>query len=456
MSSARAMSSLFRRLVLIQLVTVTAAILLLSLRSYYQLFDSISLHHWPSYFAKWIARLEADNTDPARAGVMAQNIADVAAEGFEGASRDDVVYKVWRADGVVLAQSHAIAWPAPASINVLASHGDAWRQSGWYLGTAWSPDHALVATVGINYHLEHLISQMWLKQGTSYLVVMVSFLVGSWIALRLALRPLRRLAGSIAHRPPGDLTALDTAGAPHELQPIIDSFNTLLAQFRSLLETERAFIANAAHALRTPIAAISAQAHVLIAEPDDSGRHMAAAALQLGVRRSARVIQRLLLLSKLDTAPGQFRPEPGDVAVMIREVIRTQSERIHGGGQQLSLRLQELPRRYFRDALATALECLIDNAIRYAPGARIEVAAHAEGDETVITVADDGPGIPAELRSRAFNRFDRLGRSDEEGSGLGLAIVLHVSQLHGGSAQLRSPTSGTGSVFEMRLPLLEI
>lgn len=455
MSSGRAVPSLFRRLVLMQLVIVTAAISLLCLRAYYQLYDSLALQHWPPFFAEWIARLEADNTDPARAGVMARNIAQVATEGLEG-PRDDVVYKVWRANGVVLAQSQAMAWPAPASIKALASDDHAWEQSGWYIGTAWSPNHAVVAAVAIDYHLQRMIGEIWLKQGMSYLVVMVSVLGASWVAMRFALQPLRRLATSIAHRPPGDLTALDAAGGPRELQPIIDSFNTLLAQFRSLLETERAFIANAAHELRTPIAAISAQAHVLIAEPDDSGRRMAAAALQLGVRRSARVIQRLLLLSKLDTAPGQFQPESGDIAVMIREVVRTQLERVHSRGQQLSLQLQELPRRYFRDALATALECLIDNAIRYAPGARIEVVARAEDHETVITVADEGPGIPAELRSRAFNRFDRLGRSDEEGSGLGLAIVLHVSQLHGGSVQLRSPTNGIGSVFEMRLPLPEI
>jgi signal transduction histidine kinase len=412
------------------------------------------MNYWPTFFANWLARLEGGNADPARAGVIAQNLIEMSADEF-GKSSEDFEFKIWRADGTVLTQSRTVSWSPRITPEALTSGGTL-ADSGWHVAAAWTADHAIAVAVGINYHGMRIARDMFLQDAWQTLVLIVTFLGGSWIAVRLTLRPLRRFAGSIADRAPGDLTALATSGY-RELRPIVDSFNTLLSKFRSLLQTERAFVANAAHELRTPIAAISAQAHVLISEPDDSGRHTAAAALQLGVKRSARVIRRLLLLSKLDTAPEQFHSESGDVAATIREIAHAQLERAHGRGQQLCLQLRELPRLYFRDALEAAVECLIDNAIRYTPpGTRIDVVCHAEGYETVIAVGDDGPGIPAELRSRVFNRFDRLGRSDEEGSGLGLSIVCHVSQLHGGSVQLRSPENGTGSIFEMRLPLPKV
>jgi len=453
MSIQRASPSLFRRLVLVQLATFCLSMLGLSVHELYESFvGERGVLRWPLHLAGWIGRLEDRPTDRARTGLMAQNALNLAAESLD-APGADLEFQVWRPDGVVVAQSRIVSWPASISSQALAS-GKTLQHSGWYVGAAWAPDHTIAVAVGINYHTRHLVREMLLRVSWQIVVVVGCFLVGSSIALRLTLRPVRRLAGSIAHRAPGDLSALETKNGYRELLPIVDAFNTLLSQFRSLLQTERAFVANAAHELRTPIAAIGAQAHVLISEPDDSGRRTAAAALQSGIRRSARVIHRLLLLSKLDTASDQFHPESGDVAATIREITDNQLERIHARGQRLSLQLDDLPRLYFRDALEAAVECLIDNAIRYTPpGARIEVVARAEDHETVIVVGDDGPGIPAELRSRAFNRFDRLGRSDEEGSGLGLAIVRHVSQLHGGIVRLRSPTKGSGSIFEMRLPL---
>jgi hypothetical protein len=198
MSATATPPSLFRRLILVQLAAFTAAILLLVVRHYYLDFVSPEGEkHWPTYFAQWIARL-ASTVDPTRVGVTAQIMSDMAIDGMAIAP-EDAAYKVWRSDGLVVAQSHTTSWPAPVSPQALVTT-DTVTHDGWHIGAAWSPDHTIAAAFGINLHDPRGLYQLVLRAGSQYLVIVVGFLGGSWMALQLSLRPVRRVASSIAHR----------------------------------------------------------------------------------------------------------------------------------------------------------------------------------------------------------------------------------------------------------------
>jgi signal transduction histidine kinase len=279
--------------------------------------------------------------------------------------------------------------------------------------------------------------------------------VASWVAARTGLAPLRRLAQQIDRRSPGDLTPVASPAPYVEVEPIMRALNAQLEATARLLDTERRFFAEAAHELRTPLAVLSAQAHVVANESDAARRREALAALEQGIERAARVVSRLLTLARLDASAPSERLEPIDVGELTEEIVEGLMPRAAQSGHELALTEAGpiiLPAS--EAALQAAVENLVDNALRYTPpGTAIRVATRREGDACVVEVADDGPGIDAEHHGRVFGRFERLGRRGEDGTGLGLAIVRRVAEIHGGTAGFQPGAGGRGCRFQIRLPL---
>ena len=269
-----------------------------------------------------------------------------------------------------------------------------------------------------------------------------------WLALRSGIRPLRQLAKAVSERDPNDLSSLGVQPPQKELKPLVAAFEHLLVQLRQKVLLERSFVHDAAHEMRTPMAAIAAQAHVLAHTNDPSARFLAAAALEQVLERAAHLNQQLLELAVLDdgSIPPRHRQ---DVVKLVQQSLATAIPRASKQGLELSLDAPEqLEQSLDLSAFQSVLNNLLDNAMRYVPrGGRITVILATSPFGWVLTVADDGPGMTSEQRARAFDRFWRGNDIDKPGSGLGLSIVRRAARRMGAAIRIDDGLDGRGVAF---------
>ena len=267
------------------------------------------------------------------------------------------------------------------------------------------------------------------------------------------LRPLRRLSDLVAARHGDDLSPLGFDARYGELQPVVRAIDGLLLQLQQKVIREHAFVQDAAHELRTPIAVISAHVHVLAVANTDLERRAAERDLERAIARSCHLIEQLLEIARLDGAPV-----PTTGAVDLAHVARqTLGEMVHAALErdiELTLHAPDsLPFVLELSPFKSILDNLINNAIRYSDrGGRIVIELARENDTLFLTVADNGPGIPDHERALVFERFYRGHAQDAVGSGLGLAIVRQAVSRLGGQVQIATGLDGTGCRFVVQIP----
>lgn len=276
-----------------------------------------------------------------------------------------------------------------------------------------------------------------------------------WLAVRTGMRPLRRFTRRIREMDAGQ--ALEPLGMDlryAELRPLGQAFDTLLLRLRERLQREQAFVHDAAHELRTPLAVIAAQAHVLAHAPAPEMRAEAAAAMSTAIARSAHLSQQLLDLAALDGRPSE-PPDVVDLSSLSAQLLAAQVGLARSRDIALSLDApDQLPVRLDRAAFQSILQNLLDNALRYVhEGSRIEIELDPiASDGLRLVVADDGPGIDAQDRAKIFDRFWRGSGHDQPGSGLGLAIVRQAATRLGGHISVGTGLDGRGLRFELTVP----
>ncbi len=278
----------------------------------------------------------------------------------------------------------------------------------------------------------------------------------TWFAVGWGLTPIRALAAQVRRRAPESLQPLDPSTAPREARPLVDALNALFARVTRTLEREQRFAGDAAHELRTPLAAIKTHLEVALASATPAERLEALHSAVRGCDRASRLMEQLLTLARLD-APGEaVEPEPVDVAEIARATVQaatpTAAKREIGlgvtGERAVDARING-----HRPLLEVLLRNLVDNALRYSPpGTRVDVEVGRHGDRVVLRVTDQGPGIPATERERILEPFHRILGSGEEGSGLGLSIVARIADLHGATLRLEDPDHGGGLVVHVAFP----
>ena len=267
----------------------------------------------------------------------------------------------------------------------------------------------------------------------------------AWWLTGLALRPLQRVAAGVRQRDEQSLEPLPTAGLPEEVAPLVSALNALLQRLQRSLDTQRAFVADAAHELRSPLTALKLQLQLLKRADGEAGRAEAAEALAAGIDRAARLVEQLLTLARTEPGAAPVPLQPLDLSELVREAVADTVPLALARGTALELQADApvtVPGE--RAALRALVRNLADNAVRYSPpGTRVELRVAVEEGQPTLTVDDAGPGIPPAERERVFDRFYRRGQSDEPGTGLGLAIVRGVAQQHGASVTLGdSPLGG--------------
>lgn len=272
---------------------------------------------------------------------------------------------------------------------------------------------------------------------------------GIWIAIRLAMRPVGRLAHDISERSSHNLSPLATAGQPAELAPIANAVASLLKRLSAALDAERAFAASSAHELRTPIAGALAQTQVLAAELGDQPAGRRLKEVESSLRHLAHLSEKLLQLARLDAGFAQAQTA-SDLLPALRLVVRD-FQPSSAMPSRVTLHVCDglvLVRRINLDAFAIAVRNLIQNALLHGePGGPVEVIA---GPGQQVRVINRGPLVPTEMLPRITEPF-RRGVTSAAGTGLGLSIVRAIMDQTGGTLTLRSPASGRGDGFEAML-----
>jgi two-component system OmpR family sensor kinase/two-component system sensor histidine kinase QseC len=271
-----------------------------------------------------------------------------------------------------------------------------------------------------------------------------------WWLAALTLRPLAQVAQAVAERDHDSLAPLPAAGLPDELAPLVRELNDLLARLGQALDAQRAFVADAAHELRSPLTALKLQLRLLARAGDEAARAEAERALAEGIERAAWLVEQLLALARSEPGAPALPAKPVDLAELARGALAATVPLASARGSELAL-FADAPVVVDGDAaaLAALLRNLVDNAVRHSPpGTRVEVrVGHVDG-RPQVTVDDAGPGIPAEERARVFDRFYRRDPSAADGTGLGLAIVRRVAERHGATVMLDdSPLGGLRATF---------
>jgi signal transduction histidine kinase len=252
---------------------------------------------------------------------------------------------------------------------------------------------------------------------------------------------------------------------PPELHPLVSATNGLMARLGQALASQRHFLADAAHELRTPIAALRLQLQLLERAGGEAQRRPALLELRAGVERAQRMVEQLLQLSRLAPDAPTLACSPVNLNELTRSVVSLFSARadergvdlgvVHAGVQTTDTGpTAELTVQGDGPQLTILLSNLVDNALRHTPaGGRVDVTADARHGPARLTVTDSGPGIAPSERQRVFDRFYR-GNADAHsgGSGLGLAIVKAVAEQHGASVELGEAPGGSGLQVTVRFP----
>jgi signal transduction histidine kinase len=305
---------------------------------------------------------------------------------------------------------------------------------------------------------EPRITGMWILERNAgrvlpyLLLAFPLILLPVWLAVKLGLRPLQRLADRIVERGTADLSPIGMDPKYAELKPLVAALERMLAQLRITMERERAFVHDAAHELRTPMAVIAAQAHALSGAGSSEERERAQAHLEQAIERASHLTQQLLELASLDDA-RQRLPKSVDVAQWARQILAQAAPRALARGIELTLDAPDsLEAQIDVPAFQSILENLLNNAIRYVhDGAQVVVTLHSDDERLTLSVEDDGPGIAESEHERVFERFHRGVGHDTPGSGLGLAIVKQAVSRMGGSVAVSQGLARRGVGFHVSL-----
>jgi two-component system OmpR family sensor kinase len=286
-----------------------------------------------------------------------------------------------------------------------------------------------------------------------------------WFGVRQALRPAGKVAAEVGRRRHDDLQPLPIEPLPRELRPFAESINGLLDRLATALAVQRRFVGDAAHELRTPLAALQLQLGNLEHAVGEAERRESFEALRGGLARATRLVEQLLALARLDPDAALERT-PVDVERVVREVLADLAPLAEAKGIDLGI-VESTPVRLtaHAESIRLIVRNLVDNAIRYTPaGGRVDVrlqrtpgilgdgAAPGGGDALTLEIADTGPGIGPSDRERVFDRFYRGdAATDATGSGLGLSIVRQAVEQANGTITLAEGEGGRGLRVTVRL-----
>jgi two-component system OmpR family sensor kinase len=363
----------------------------------------------------------------------------------------ELITQIWDRDGVL------VYWTQPGmGLPVPATEGySTVRQNGrdFRVYTLVQGTHALQVAQA-ETEREAIATQAALRTLVPFLALLPVFGALIWLGVGRGLAPLEAMSRAVAKRRADAMAPLADRGVPEELQPLAASINGLLARLSDALAVQRRFTADAAHELRTPLAALKLQLDLARRNGAASGSQAALDDLEAGVARASHVVEQLLTLARVEPEAMARARTQCDLSALARDAVVARAGLAAAKSIDLGLvRADAAVVDGEAATLAILLSNLLDNALRYTPrGGRIDVAVERADDAATLEVADSGPGIPADERARVFDRFVRGRDVHEPGSGLGLSIVKRIADAHHATVTLDAPAEGGGLVVRIRFP----
>lgn len=312
---------------------------------------------------------------------------------------------------------------------------------------------------GVPRSTVHAKVMRWLgaSLGTA-LMLLLGIGIAIWLVIHWSLRPVLQVSEALATRGPLDLATLPERELPDEFMPLVRSFNHLMARLTKALQHEREFVSEAAHELRTPLAALLAQAQVLQHAGDREEARVALEHLVTGIERTSRLAQQLLDAARVEAGGSAARAANVDLAMVVGMVADEFELVALRSDQSIEIEGGHAPVYGDIDDLGILVRNLLDNALRHGgPGTRVWLKTGVEGEGrarmATLVVADDGPGIPGEEHQQVFERFYRAGDGHRtQGIGMGLSLVERVVVSHGGRLRCGAGLDGRGFGVEIWLP----
>jgi two-component system OmpR family sensor kinase len=356
---------------------------------------------------------------------------------------DDFIVQVWSSDGQPVFRSIDLPVLPPRAA---PGYSDAKVDDTLYrVFVVTSATHTIQVAQDLAVR-RAMARTMALRTTAPVAIVAPLLMVVVWWVVSAALAPLARVRTQIARRQADDLSEVDGAKLPDEVRPLIDELNLLFRRLRQAFDAQQSFVADAAHELRSPLAALRLQVQALARTHDSAAQQVAMTRLSAGIDRATRLVEQLLALARQQANAVRGAAEHG---VSLTDAVRLELDEAAGAAQsaQVALSLAQADEVFidgYAEALRILLRNLLDNAIKHTPAhgsVAVEVAHDARGAE--LRVEDSGPGIPPDERERVLDRFYRVAGNASSGSGLGLAIVKAVADMHGARIQIdASPRLG--------------
>jgi signal transduction histidine kinase len=369
--------------------------------------------------------------------------------------------QVWSADNrlLVLTPNTPPERFAPASLSGFATlnyQGERWRVYG-----LWDATNSVHVQMGFRQTWGGIAVLYAVKAGVKMLAISILLAPLLAFVVTWSLKPLQQMKAEVLQRKADDLSDLKIEKSATELEPLTTAFNTLLHRLRFLRDAEQQFFSDAAHELRTPLAALRLQAQVAAREPDAALRQIALNKMLGGIDRTTRVVEQLLELAKADHRANQpasaIMNEAFSVESCVLDALLALEVEIQERKIQIATDIAKRSLHGDKPQICAAIRNLVENAIHYSPvGSVVQISAEQQDGEALIEIAviDQGPGIAAAERENVVKRFHRLqaAQSVATGSGLGLSIVERICKNHGGQLVLSAASVSGGLKATLSLP----
>lgn len=393
-------------------------------------------------------------------GNIVVQVPPAALELFESPDQDNVFYRVEGTQHRLLAGNPDLRLPTglssvPVFYTTTLDDGRRVRAVAYVrqLFDSGRTEEVTVAVAKTERSRDAMVTRLWHPQLIRLFLMLVLAMLLVYLGLTFELRPLMKLKDDVADRGPLQLEPIRAENLHFELRPIVDAINQCVARMSQQTSTQRQFISDAAHQLRTPLTLLDAQIQFARQRGGhDEPLSDALTSMHTSSRKMTTLTNKLLLLAQAESVTPSGVRDQVDLTTVIAGVLEQLIVLAQKRDIDLGAELEEGLVVIGDEALTTALVTnLVDNALRYTqPGGCVTVTAQRDEDKVILRMVDNGPGVSAEARARAFERFYRAS-SDTEGTGLGLAIVREIAYRQGGAVALAAGAGGIGLVVTVEL-----
>ncbi|MDF2690445.1 MAG: qseC [Gammaproteobacteria bacterium] len=372
--------------------------------------------------------------------------------------RDKMVFQVWS-----LSNNQLIMKSTNAPTEVLSDQNIGFSSitltdgSQWYSFSLPNLNKNIKTVVAVPKKFVSAVDMpLFLESCIFFGLVFIALALLLTLVIQIGLNPLSRLTKEISERGPSHLSALNTREIPVEIEPLVRSLNRLFQQLSETLAREKQFTADAAHELRTPLAAVKTQVEVALREKDENQRDRILNNIVIGTNRITHIVDQLLTLSRLESTVKLPYPTKLDLNKLTSSIVAELA--LSAISKQIEIELfapdTEMLITGDQMLIGILLRNLIDNAIRYTPAhGKVLVILSQTADSICLQVVDNGQGLPEELHYRLFDRFFRQIGTQVEGSGLGLPITREIVRLHHANIQAKKPEQGCGLEMRVDFPI---